>query len=196
MSMKYINWTQKTERIACKHPFIFKITTAYYRSMVRREIKYAGITSDDHVLCIGGGPCPYSALLIHSMTGAKVTVVDNDEASVRCSKRLLKRKGVEKYISVVLQDGECLDASNFSVIHIAAQITPKEKVFNAVWEKADEGSLILMRLPKHKLRKLYVHHDSHDSHDSSSFIYEDVSPREKVKHGLFANVGSTSIYVK
>ncbi|WNY23105.1 hypothetical protein MmiHf6_04060 [Methanimicrococcus hongohii] len=192
MSMIFVDWTQKVERIACKYPSFFKVTMAYYKNMVRREINYANITANDHVLCIGGGPCPYSALLIHSLTGAKVTVVDNDENSVRCSKRLLKRKDMEAYISVVMQDGEALDMSGFSVIHIAAQISPKEKVFNAVWEKADEGSTISMRFPKKKLRRLYVHHSS----SSSAPVFEEISPLKRIKHGMFRNVSSTSLYIK
>lgn len=191
--MKFVDLTQKVERVACRSPLFFKLTTAYYTSMVFREIQCAGITKTDHVLCVGGGPCPHSAILIHSMTGAKVTVIDNDESSVRCSRKLLKRKGVSDQISVFHQDGLSLDPSGFSVIHIAAQITPKEEVFRYLWENADDGCIILMRLPKKKLMKFYV------QRKTSTFVQfmEDVPrPIEKVKHGLFGNAGSTSLYIK
>ena len=190
--MKFVNMTQKVERVACRNSSFFKLTMAYYQSMVLREIQWAGITSADHVLCIGGGPCPHTALLIYALTGAKVTVVDNDEASVRCSRRLLRRKGVEDKITVLHQDGAELDSSGYSVIHMAVQIIPKEKVFNSIWQKADEGCVLLMRLPKHKVRKLYIHRDL----PSPVFVNETPRPLKKIKHGLFGNVGFTSIYVK
>jgi len=140
-----------------------------------------------------GGPCPYSALLIHSMTGAKVTVIDNDESSVRCSQKLLEREGVADKITVLHQDGLSLDPSGFSVIHIAVQITPKEDVFRSLWENSDNGCVILMRFPKKKLMKLYV---QRKTSTFAQFMGDVPRPVEKVKHGLFGNVGSTSLYIK
>jgi len=190
--MRFVDLTKKVEQIACKNSLFFRLTMIYYKSMVRREVRWAGITSSDHVLYIGGGPCPHTALLINALTGAKVTIVDNDEKSVRSSLRLLKQKGVDDQISVLLQDGADLDPSGYSVIHMAVQITPIEKVFNAVWQKADDDCVLLMRLPKNNVRKLYVHREL----PSPVFIDESPRPLRKIKHGLIGNVGFTSIYIK
>lgn len=50
--MGFVDLTQKVERLSCRSPLFFKLTTAYYTSMVFREIQCAGMTASDRVLCV------------------------------------------------------------------------------------------------------------------------------------------------
>lgn len=175
--------TQKIEYLASKNFLIYKVVEKYYKNMVKREVKLAGISSNDRVLVIGGGPCPCTGILIHQLTKAKVTVIDNVENCVKCSTELIKKLGLKKYVNIILKDGLDIDTSKFNVLHIALQITPKKRVIESLEKTAKNGTRILVRIPKESLNKLY-------SPVEKDFYLNNTNTR----HDFLSNVGKTALH--
>lgn len=175
--------TQRIEDFATKSKFIYKLTSEYYRWLVRRETSLAGICKDDHVLCIGGGNCPYTAILINKYTGAKVTVIDNDSACIAKSKRFVNNLGLNN-IEITECDGRFVSCCDFTIIHLAMQISPKDDVIKCLIQKANNGTKILVRNPKQGVQGFYCPMKE----DNRYF-------NNHVKHGLFSNVANTLLYV-
>lgn len=175
--------TQGIELLATKSRIIYLFASLYYRLLVKRESMLAGIGKDDRVLCIGGGMCPYTAILLHQYTKARVTVIDNDSRCIEQSRCFLRHLGMEG-VDVTFHDGAQVNCRGHTVIHIAMQISPKEAVLKQILKKAQDGARVLVRMPKNNLEGLY----SNLSKEPSRF-------EKQVKHGRFCNVANTSVCV-
>lgn len=147
--------TKKIEYMASKNKIVYKLSSLYYKNIVKNEAKLADINQNDNVLFIGGGPCPFSAILLHKYTGAKITIIDNDCGCINCAKKAVKKAGYEDNIKILHADGEDFLPNQFTAVFIAAQVSPVEKVFNYVKCACKKGVKILVRLPKQSIEKLY-----------------------------------------
>ena len=145
--------TQRIELLATKSKIIFYLVLLYYRLLVKRETALANIGKDDRVLCIGGGMCPYTAILLHRYTNAKVTVVDNDRHCAEKSRCFLRRMGLGD-IHVCHGDGRA-STHDYTVIHVAMQVSPKDAVVSRIVKEAPNGARVLVRMPKHCVKSLY-----------------------------------------
>lgn len=176
--------TQKIELLASQSKLIYGLTGLYYRSIIMREVRLAEITKNDKILCIGGGPCPYTAIMLHRLTGAHVTVIDNNRFCVNKSLELIEKLNLQDKIQVLCTEGENVNCRGFSVIHLAMQISPKEKVLKRLLGEAENGAKILVRMPKPVLKGLYCGINC--------------NPLSKgcVAHRLFSNIDSTALFVK
>jgi hypothetical protein len=156
MSAWITGLTQKIEGWASGTGAIYKLAAGYYRDVIEKEVVLANITKDDHILCIGGGICPFSAILLHQMTGAKVTVIDNNEICISRAREVIGRLGLNKMLRVLCRDGGS-DASSFqdyTVIHFALQVCPMTEVFSHAESRAAAGTRMLVRRPKRGLAKI------------------------------------------
>ncbi|TCK93253.1 nicotianamine synthase-like protein [Natranaerovirga hydrolytica] len=148
-------YTKKLEKIVSSNAISLALMEKYYEKEVNREINIGEITKKDRVLCIGGGPVPCTAMVIAKKTQAKVVVVDNDEASVVQARTLIQKLNLGHKIEVIEADGENVYPNTFSVIHIARQVCPKEKVISFMLNNVSKGTRILVRTPKKGLSLLY-----------------------------------------
>jgi len=157
MSEWITNLTYKVENEAAKVGLVYKFACGYYRDVIQKEIILANITEKDHILCIGGGICPFSAILFHQLTGARVTVIDNNEACIPKARQALNRLGIGEYVQVFCQDGRSKDIlfAEYSIIHLALQVNPIERVFCTVEEQMMPGAKMLIRRPKEQLDGMY-----------------------------------------
>jgi D-arabinose 1-dehydrogenase-like Zn-dependent alcohol dehydrogenase len=154
--LKWITkFTHKIENQAVKTGFVYRLACKYYQSVINKEVELANITKEDHILCIGGGICPFSAILFHQLTGAKVTVIDNNEKCVPKAKKVIERLGIGEKVRVLHQDGNSIKLTDYTVIHFALQVFPMEQVFLSVTKKARAGTKLLVRRPKKQLSALY-----------------------------------------
>lgn len=87
-------------------------------------------------------------------------------------------------IRVSQGDGTGVNCFDYTVIHIAAQVTPKEIAITRVLEKARDGARVLVRTPKNKPRRL----DGGLSKGRPLF-------EKQVKPDLLSNVGSPCVCV-
>lgn len=179
--------TQKIEDWASKTEIVYKIAERYYHEVIRREVVLADITKDDHILCIGGGICPFSAILLNQASGAKVTVIDNNISCISKAKKLIKRMGLSKEIKVIYQDGGSLGFpfSEYTVIHFALQVCPMEHVFSNIERQAAVGTKLLLRRPKRKCKQIY-----------SRLANNLLCDCPLTEHKNACNIGSTLLYIK
>jgi len=187
MAHSIIGLTRKIEYAAAKSKLFYWIVSQYYRNVVQNEIDLANITSDDHILCIGGGICPFSAILFHKKTGAKVTVIDNCEECIREAQQVIDRLGLGEYIRTLWQDGGSMEVSlsEFSVVHFALQVFPMEFVFPQIRKEVVPGTKLLIRRPKKTFDKMY-----------SELTVSLQTCCRHITHQKACNIGSTLLYVK
>ena len=157
MSEWITNLTYKIENEAVKTGFVYKFACGYYRDVIQKEIDLANITEKDHILCIGGGMCPFSAILFNQLTGARITVIDNNEKCIPKAKEVIDRLEISDYVQVFHQDGNSKDLlfTDYSVIHLALQINPIEKVFYTARKEMIPGTRLLVRRPRKSLCDIY-----------------------------------------
>jgi protein-L-isoaspartate O-methyltransferase len=151
--------TQKIETAARRSRGIFGVCRRYYEGVVEKEAMLADITEHDRVLCIGGGPCPLTAIMLHQHTGAAVTVVDNCPHCVAKAKSMVRRMGVDLQVKQV--DGRMISPADYTVIHIAKQVSPLRQVLSHILSNITDGTRILVRRPKKDAREPsepHVHH--------------------------------------
>ncbi|MGI6168710.1 MAG: hypothetical protein ACOYI4_03200 [Christensenellales bacterium] len=178
--------TQRIEWLATHNRLFYKLTAQYYKNIILREARLAHIRENDNLLCIGGGPCPYTAIMLHKLTGVRVTVVDNNQGCVARSQELIKRMRLDKDIHILHNEGDAVNCRGFSIIHLAMQISPKEQVLKSLWQKAQVGAKILVRMPKSALCKFYC----------CSRSGAELACSGSVLHDRFSNVHNTFLYIK
>lgn len=177
--------TRIIEGLATKNNLVYRTALLYYKNLVKDEVALANIQSKDKVLCIGGGQCPFSGILLHEYTGAHVTIIDNDKYCVHVSRELIQTLGYENFIDVLHSDGQDITPEDYSVIHMAVQVSPMDQVFTHLKKGCPLGSKILVRLPKKTLTNFYSINDKSVFH----------SCRKKAVHN-WRNIGSTLLFVK
>ena len=186
MSQGIIDLTYKIEGRAAKASSVYKLASKYYRDIVKNEAVLANVAENDHILCIGGGMCPFSAILFHQITGAKVTVIDNNLLCIPKARQVIHRLGLCKMIQVKCHDG-CkgeLDYSQFTVVHLALQVNPMEKVFEHIEKQVNVGTKILIRRPKKSLNAIYC-----------NLAKEAIEQSPYISHKS-RNIGKTILYTK
>ena len=185
-----LNWvtrvTQKFEDRAIGSNMIYRLLQRYYKAPVENELVLGNITSRDHVLCIGGGICPLSAILFSQATGAKVTVIDNNPHCIPKAKKIIQRVGLSDRVQVLHQDGADtdIDFSPYTVVHLALQVAPLDRVLATVEKNIAPGTRLLVRRPKTRLKGMYC-----------KLSQRLLSGCPYTSHSL-CNIGTTLLYVK
>lgn len=114
-------------------------------TLIRNEITLTNIKSSDHILFIGSGPTPITAILIHQISHAKVDCVDRNIISAALSKRLISKLGYTDSIRIINKEGIDADCSQYSVILIALLAKPKDKLLKSIWNKCRKNTRIICR---------------------------------------------------
>jgi len=186
MLKKITDLTYKIENLAAEGGLVYKVACEYYREVIQKEAVLANITATDHILCIGGGICPFSAILFHQLTGATVTVADNNRTCIPKAHDVTDKMGLAENIRVIHQDGTCDKAcfAQYTVVHLALQVSPMEQVFSVVQNGMAKGARLLVRRPKKQLDSMYS-----ELCDAAL----DCCPYTTHKS---RNIGSTALYVK
>ena len=181
--MKIVNITKTIEYFASLNKMFFFIIKIYYQKKDEKEIDLANISSNDHVLCVGGGICPFTAIIIHYLTKSKVSVMDND---VNCSKKcheLIIKLGLENFITIINAEANSFSYEGYSVVHLALQLDNQKSIFAKVIQSADANTKILIRSAKPQLRKYY-----------SSLEFDNF--KHKSKQSFFTNTKNTYLHIK
>jgi len=181
------DFTRKVERHATQSELVYQMAAGYYRDVIQKEVVLASITGDDHILCIGGGACPFSAILFHQATGAKVTVIDNNATCIPQAKQVIDQLGIGGQVQVLCRDGGNAEIlfSQYTVVHFALQVNPMQSVFSHVESRVAPGTKLLVRRPKKQLRKLY-----------SGLPSPLLNSCPFTTHKKARNIGSTLLYIK
>lgn len=152
---QFVDSTKLLEKNMGKLPSLQKMMLAYYRPIVKKEVELAKVSPYQEVLCVGGGYFPCTAILFHQLSGAKVTVIDNDVDAVSSAKNLVEKLGLTNEVKVFHCDGIESSSGGFDVIHIAMQVSPKEEVFQRLRSSLSKEAKLLIRTPKQHLQRGY-----------------------------------------
>ncbi len=182
--MQFVNPTKNLEHLMSKSSILQNIILSYYKPIVEKEVRLSSPKKDDKILCVGGGYFPCTAILFHKLTGATVTVIDNDKDAIEKSKILVKKLGLDEKVIVTLTDGVDISGKDYDVIHIAMQISPKETVFKKIHSTMRKDCKILVRTPKEHLERGYQPFREICEHLTS------------VKQPFFSNIDKTMLYVR
>lgn len=185
MAFQFVNGTKILESNMSRNSFFQNIMLSYYRPIVKKEVVLSNANSTDEILCIGGGYFPCTAILFHQLSGATVTVIDNDLEAIEKSTALIERLGLSKKVIVKHTDGIDISSNEYDIIHIAMQVAPKEDVFNHIYSNAEQKAKILVRTPKQHLERGYQP------------FKEIVTKHNKdVEQPKFSNIERTLLYVR
>lgn len=155
MAFQFVDSTKILEKHTGKFPLLQDMMLTYYRPIVKKEVELAQVKPQEKVLCVGGGYFPCTALLFHQLSGAKVTVIDNDKDAVAVSQALVAKLGYDQNVTVLHSDGMDCKAQGFDIIHLAMQVSPKEEVFAQLFGGCTCKAKLLVRTPKQHLERGY-----------------------------------------
>ncbi|QUH24824.1 nicotianamine synthase family protein [Serpentinicella alkaliphila] len=148
-------FTKKLEILSSFFPGLIGFYKWYYEKIVDEEISLGCISENDRVLVIGGGPFPCTAIEIARKTKAKIHIVDKDPVAVNSACNLIKKLNLEKQICITCTQGQEVDTEDYSVIHVAQQVYPKEAVLVNLLKKTKIGTRILLRSRARGLDSFY-----------------------------------------
>ncbi len=126
---------------------IMSLFCKLFSRSVQEEILSAGITRGQRVLFVGGGALPYSAVLIHKLTGARVDVVDRDPRAYSLAKKL-EGTLFKGYFRAQFMDGETCDPARYDTVIIARQVVGKQKLLACYREKMSHKTTLIVRTPR------------------------------------------------
>lgn len=127
----------------------------YYKPIVEREVSLGSICAKDRVVCIGGGALPWTAIEIAKQSGACVHVIDCDPKAVAFAQKFLRFLQLDEVILVSVGDGQTVDVKNYSVVHVALQAFPQEKIVDHLLNVSRVNTRILVRCPKDNISCMY-----------------------------------------
>ena len=93
-------------------------------------------SAGDHVVFVGGGPLPFSAIEYMLQSGAKVTVVEHNPWAVQLSTVLIKQLGLEN-VAVEYAAGERFDYAGATHLIVAALVRHDDAVIRRAMDTAD-----------------------------------------------------------
>lgn len=155
MAIQFVDSTKIIEKWMGKNRILQNVILSYYRKIVKNEVELAAVRDTDSVLCVGGGYFPCTAILFHQLSGAMVTVIDNDLDAIQTSTKLIEKLGLSGKVKVQYTDGGDASANGFDVVHIAMQVSPKTVVFDHLKTTMMQGAKVLVRTPKNCLKSGY-----------------------------------------
>ena len=143
------------EKRAAANPIWVSLYSQRYHKVIDKEIKLARINSGSHVLNIGCGGIPYTAIMIARYTGAKVWAIDRDEKAIKAARRCIASLQMENQVEVAECDGTGFFPFEFDVAIVALQSEPKEKILSNLMERGAPGARLVFRRPRPEVATQY-----------------------------------------
>ena len=132
------------EKIACQFPFIESLYIIPYRSMIKQELSMISLSDDAHVLIIGCGSLPATALALNEACNVKIDCVDIDAKAVENAKRVLS-KMKNKTISVQLKNVLDHPLKSYDLIYLLYGILDQIEMLKYISDQIDQNTIVLFR---------------------------------------------------
>lgn len=127
-----------------------------------RELEAMNLTDKSHLVFIGSGPFPWSALKYHTSSGCKVTCIEIKPEPVYLSHQFFKKLGVDGSFRILCRDATTVDYKNATHTVLAAMVAPKKRIINQIVNTVKSGTMIVVR----------------SSFGLNSFFYQKYSPHK------------------
>lgn len=131
--------------IACK---IRKVAETYEKAIgnqYKKEYKVFGILKYNKALHVGCGAYPLTEITLAKLPGKKIIGIDKNLKAVLSARKIIKKKDLDKKISIENENGLNYSVKGFDVIIVSSCSTPKEKILDNIFKNANENSIIIVR---------------------------------------------------
>jgi len=143
------------EKKAFAVSILAKLYSNHYSRVIEKEIKLAGITSNDRVLNVGCGGIPFTAIAIARHTGASVFAIDCDKEAVEAANRCIELFGMQDQVTAACIDGTAKIPFDYSVALVALQAEPKLAILKNLFLQARQDARLIFRKPRPELAHHY-----------------------------------------
>ncbi len=171
------------EFLASKNSLFYQLLMNWRKPIYLNEIRMADITDEDTVLYIGCGIFPTAPILLAQYTNAKIVTIDINQTVLKHAKKNIVKHGLGDKITIEYGDGASYNLSQVSVIYIAANVWPIDKILYHIAEAGESNIRILCKsmnedvlpiLSQPFLKKYFRILKRHRNPRSYSFLLEKV----------------------
>ncbi|MBI3300927.1 MAG: hypothetical protein HYZ72_02455 [Deltaproteobacteria bacterium] len=155
----YERYETDLERGFSKHIIQRRAASAYqyplyrrFQTLVSNEARLLNLNPSDHLLFIGSGPFPISAILFSQHANCTVLCFDKDESAVAAARSTLDRLSLSDRIVVARGRGEDTPVDRFSTAIVAVLARPKEQILASIFRAAPNCRVICRTT--HGLRRI------------------------------------------
>ncbi len=131
--------------LSCK---MTKLATTYEKIIgekYEKESKTFDITNSHHVLHIGCGSYPVTALTLAKMNGSEIVGIDNNQKIIRQANEMVRKRQLEDRVTIIYGDGRSYPVDRFDTIIISGCSSPKMQILGHVLSTAKSQSKIIVR---------------------------------------------------
>lgn len=132
------------EKIACQFPFIESLYIMPYRSMIKQELSMISVPDNAHVLVIGCGSLPATALALNETCDVTIDCVDIDAKAVENAKTVLSKMKNET-ISVHLRNVLHHPLKSYDLIYLLYGIRDQIEMLKYILDQIDDNTIVLFR---------------------------------------------------
>jgi len=133
------------EKVATKFDIISSNYLNMYQELVDKELEMVGISQNDHVIIIGCGSLPITAILVATKTNAQVTAIDNDNFAVKEANKYIRKHHLEDKVKIEQADGESYPLKRFDIVYLSYGMKNKENIFKIITNNTKKNSRIIFR---------------------------------------------------
>jgi Alanine dehydrogenase/PNT, C-terminal domain len=146
IGVAYGAFVRRAELVMSLVPPLAHVYSRLHAEMVRAEAREVGITRRSHVLCVGGGYVPHTAIRLARETGATVHIIDNRGDVIERSERIMRAFLADR-ANLRLKHADALscDLGRYDCILIAATVSPKEAVVRRICDDAAPTTKVVFR---------------------------------------------------
>jgi precorrin-6B methylase 2/ribosomal protein S18 acetylase RimI-like enzyme len=126
-----------------------------FETLIKRELALVSDSPLKHILYVGSGALPISAVLLHAQTGAFVDCVARDPAAVEVSKLAIERCGCSDAVRILGEGASDCVLQNYDLILIALGYKPKKSILRTARKRYRTGGQILCRTSEGLRQLLY-----------------------------------------
>lgn len=138
-----------------------------------------GRANEAPIVFVGSGSLPLSAIILHLCGNAEVICLEIDAAAYDASCALLKRLGLSRNISVVMQDGADYNYSSHSRIFVASLVRNKEAVLKQI-NRTASNPLVAVRTAEGIKQMMYESLDEWQLNKQGWTIAARTRPNDRV----------------
>ncbi len=130
MLKKRIQWLEKMLSFS---RLTIKLYMLPYKKIVLKEIALAKL-EDQHIIFVGCGAIPFTALYIARYTNCKITAIDIDKEALKTAKRVVKKLNAESQITLMSNDTFFKAQRAYDLVFLSLQTTPLKAMIKRLYQ--------------------------------------------------------------
>lgn len=116
-----------------------------YIELLKNEATLGRYREGERIVFIGGGPLPLTWILLASVHGMGVSVVEVEPELAELAGRVIEKLGLEGDVRVINGDETAIRDLEFDIVLVAALAEPKERVFRNIHRYVDGDTRVIYR---------------------------------------------------